>query len=93
MAKINVTGSAYRVARGKAEMARDNKWQKTAKLTTKKDRELKKGEPAGKGIEESGVRDPNTTPAADPGSSGQGKANELKRPAAPNNNKEPQNKG
>jgi hypothetical protein len=88
MAKINVTGSAYRVARGKAEMARDNKWQKTAKLTTKKDRELKKGEPAGKSIEESGARDPKTTAAApDPGSSGQSKANELKGPEAPDKNK------
>ena len=54
MAKINVTGSAYRVPRGKAEMARDKKWQKTAKLTSKKSQELKKREPAGKGIEESG---------------------------------------
>jgi len=88
MAKINVTGSAYRVARGKGEMARDNKWQKTAKLTTKKDRELKKVEPAGKGIEESGVRNPITTPVAeDPGSSVQGKANELKGPEAPDKNK------
>jgi hypothetical protein len=43
MAKINLTASAYRVARGKAEIARDAKWLKTAKLTTKKDRELKKG--------------------------------------------------
>jgi hypothetical protein len=94
MAKINVKASAYRVARGKGEMARDKKWQKTAKLMTKKDRELKKGEPAGKGIEGSGGRDQNKTPGTeDPGSLGQGIATELKRPAAPNNNKEPQNKG
>jgi hypothetical protein len=65
MAKINVRGSAYRVARGKGEMARDKKWQKTAKLTTKKDRELKKGEPAEKGIEESEVRNPIITPGAE----------------------------
>jgi hypothetical protein len=87
MAKINVTASAYRVARGKGEMARDKKWQKTAKLTSKKSQESKKREPAGKGIEESGVRDPNTTPAADPGSLGQGKANEPLVPAAPDKNK------
>jgi hypothetical protein len=84
MAKINVTGSAYRVARGKGEMARDKKWQKTAKLTTKKDRELKKGELAGKGIEESEVRNPPIPPVAeDPGSSVQGKASEPIVPAAP----------
>ena len=74
MAKINVTASAYRVARGKAEMARDAKWQKTAKLTAKKSQELKKREPAGKGIEETG-------------SSVQGKASEPIVPEAPDNNK------
>ena len=90
MAKINVTASAYRVARGKGEMARDNKWQKTAKLTTKKDRELKKGELAGKGIEESEVRDPNKAPVAeDSGSSVQGKANEPIAPSAPDKVKSP----
>jgi hypothetical protein len=90
MAKINVTGSAYRVARGKGEMARDNKWQKTAKLTTKKDRELKKGELAGKGIEEIDERDPKATTAApDPGSSVQGKASEPIMPAAPDKIKSP----
>jgi hypothetical protein len=90
MAKINVTASAYRVARGKGEMARDKKWQKTAMLTTKKDRELKKGEPAGKGIEESEVRNPIITPVAeDPGSSAQGKANEPIVPAAPDKIKSP----
>lgn len=79
MAKINVTGSAYRVARGKAEMARDAKWLKTAKLTTKKSQESKKREPAGKGIDGSGGRDQNKTPGAeDPGSLDQGKANEKR---------------
>jgi hypothetical protein len=88
MAKINVTASAYRVARGKAEMARDAKWQKTAKLTAKKSQELKKREPAGKGIEESGVRDPNTTPGAEkPASLDQGKAKGPLGPEAPDNNK------
>ena len=42
MAKINLTASVYRVARGKAEIAREEKWQKSAKLTTKKRLELKK---------------------------------------------------
>jgi hypothetical protein len=84
MAKINVKASAYRVARGKAEMARDKKWQKTAKLMTKKDRELKKGEPAEKGNDGSGGRDQNQTPGTeDPGSSGQGIANEPLVPQAP----------
>ncbi len=88
MAKINVTGSAYRVARGKAEIARDKKWQKTAKLTTKKNQELKKHEPAGKGIEESGGRDQTISPGAeDPKSLDQGKATELIGPDAPDNNK------
>jgi len=88
MAKINVTASAYRVARGKGEMARDNKWQKTAKLTSKKSQELKKREPAAKGIEESGARDPNKAPAAEGhGSSVQGKASEPIVPEAPDNNK------
>jgi hypothetical protein len=90
MAKINVTASAYRVARGKGEMARDKKWQKTAKLTSKKSQELKKREPAGKGIEESEVRNPIITPAAEgPGSSVQGKANEPIVPAAPDKVKSP----
>jgi len=88
MAKINVRGSAYRVARGKAEIARDIKWLKTAKLTTKKSQDMKKREAAGKGIEESEVRNPTITPVAeDPGSSVQGKANEPIVPAAPDNNK------
>jgi hypothetical protein len=90
MAKINVTGSAYRVARGKAEMARDKKWQKTAKLTTKKNQELKKREPAAKEIDGSGGQDQNKTPGAEePKSLDQGKATELKGPNAPDNNKKP----
>ncbi|MBE3110799.1 MAG: hypothetical protein IMZ46_09870 [Acidobacteria bacterium] len=90
MAKINVRGSAYRVARGKGEMARDKKWQKTAKLTTKKDRELKKGEPAEKGIEESGGQDQNKTPGAeDPKNLAKGKATKLMGPEAPDNTKKP----
>jgi hypothetical protein len=54
MAKINLTASAYRVARGKAEIVREGKWLKTAKLTTKKSLELKKRKPAEKGIDGSG---------------------------------------
>jgi hypothetical protein len=89
MAKINVTGSAYRVARGKAEIAREEKWLKTAKLTTKKNQELKKRKLAEKGIDGSGGRDQNKTPGAeDPGSLGQGKSNEPLGPEAPDNNKE-----
>jgi len=94
MAKINVKASAYRVARGKGEMARDEKWLKTAKLTTKKSQESKKREPAGKSIDGSGGRDQNKTPGAeDSVSLAKGKATELTSPEAPNNNKEPQNKG
>lgn len=89
MAKINLTASTYRVAKGKAEIARDVKWLKTAKLTTKKSQELKKREPAGKGIDGSGGRDQNKTPGAkDPGSLSQGKSNEPLGPEAPDNNKE-----
>jgi hypothetical protein len=89
MAKINVRGLAYRVARGKAEIARDKKWQKMAKLTTKKSQESKKREPAGteKGIEESVGRDQNKTLGAeDPGSLSQGKSNEPLGPEAPDKN-------
>jgi hypothetical protein len=90
MAKINLTASAYRVARGKAEMARDAKWLKTAKLTTKKSQELKKHEPAGKGIEESGGQDQNKTPGTeDPKNLAKGKATKLMGPEAPDNNKKP----
>jgi len=89
MAKINVTGSAYRVVRGKSEIARDVKWLKTAKLTTKKSQELKKREPAGKGIDGSGGRDQNKIPGAEDSESlAKGKATELMGPDAPDNNKE-----
>jgi hypothetical protein len=89
MAKINLTASTYRVARGKAEIARDVKWLKTAKLTTKKSQELKKREPAGKGIDGSEGRNQNKTPGAkDPGSLSQGKSNEPLGPEAPDNTKE-----
>ena len=66
MARINTTGSAYRVARRKAEIARDEKWLKTAKLTAKKNQELKKPKPADKapGAEDMGREAPdnNTKP-------------------------------
>jgi hypothetical protein len=89
MAKINLTASSYRVARGKAEIAREEKWLKKAQLTTKKNQELKKNKPAGKGIDQSGGRDQNKTPGAeDPGSLDQGKAAELMGPEASDNNKE-----
>jgi len=55
MARINTTGSAYRVARRKSEIARDAKWLKTAKLTAKKNQELKKPKPAEKSIETPGA--------------------------------------
>lgn len=73
MARINTTASAYRVARGKAETARDEKWRKTAKLTAKKNQELKKRKPAEKSIDGSGGRDQN----------------ELMGPEAPDKNKKP----
>jgi hypothetical protein len=79
MAKINLTASAYRVARGKAEIAREEKWLKSAKLTTKKSQELKKRKPAGKDIDRSGG----------PKNLDQGKATELMGPEAPDNNKKP----
>jgi len=72
MAKMNVRASTYRVTRGKAEIAREAKWQKTAKLATKKRLEMKKPEPAEKGIE---------------GSSGQDKAPEPIEAKAPDNKK------
>jgi hypothetical protein len=90
MARINTTASAYRVARGKAEIARDAKWLKTAKLTAKKNQELKKRKPAGKSIDRSGGRDQNKTPGAeDPESLDKGNATELMGPEAPDNNKKP----
>lgn len=72
MAKMNVGASTYRVKRGKAEIAREAKWQKTAKLAIKKRLEMKKPEPAEKSAE---------------GSSGQGKAPEPIEPKAPDNKK------
>jgi hypothetical protein len=72
MAKMNVGASTYRVARGKAELARDAKWQKTEKQATKKRLEMKKREPAKKDIE---------------GSPGQDKAPEPVEPKAPDNKK------
>ena len=89
MAKINLRASAYRVARGKAEIAREEKWLKTAKLTTKKSQELKKREPAGKGIDGSEGRDRNKIPGAEnPGSLDRAKATEVMGPDSPDNNKE-----
>jgi hypothetical protein len=74
MAKISLKASVYRVARGKAEIAREEKWQKTAKSATKRRLELKKRN--------------NITPGAkDPESLSQGKATELIGPEAPDNNK------
>jgi hypothetical protein len=88
MAKISLTASAYRVARGKAEIAREAKWQKTAKLTTKKRLESKKREPTEKGIEGSGNRDQKIAKGAeDPKSLSQGKATELIGPEAPDDKK------
>jgi len=72
MAKMGLRASTYRVARGKAEIAREAKWQKTAKLATKKRLEMKKPGPADKGIE---------------GSSSQGKAPEPVEPEAPDKKK------
>lgn len=72
MAKMGLRASTYRVARGKAEIAREAKWQKTAKLATKKNLEMKKRGPSEKGIE---------------GSSGQGKAPEVNKAEAPDNKK------
>lgn len=51
MAKMGLRASTYRVARGKAEIAREAKWQKTAKLATKKRLEMKKPGAAEKGVE------------------------------------------
>ncbi len=57
MARVNTTGSAYRVARRKAEIARDERWLKTAKLTAKKSQESKKRQPAEKSIETPAAED------------------------------------
>ncbi len=89
MARINLTASSYRVARGKAEIARDAKWLKKAKLTTKKGRELRKPEPSGKGIDGSGGQDQNITPGAeDREGLDKSKANEPTGHEAPDNKKE-----
>ena len=86
MAKINLTASTYKVARGKAEIAREAKWLKKAQLTTKKNQELKKRQHAVKGVDQSGGQDQNKVPAAeDQGSSDQDKATEIKGPEAPDN--------
>ena len=88
MPKLNLTASAYRVARGKAEMAREAKWQRTAKLTTKKRLESKKPEPAEKAIEGSGGPNRQTAPGADdPKSSSQGRTSEVPGPETPEKDK------
>jgi hypothetical protein len=89
MAKINLTASTYRVARGKAEIAREERWLKRAQLTTKKRRESKTREPEEKRIDQSGERDRNKAAGAgDPGSLDRGEAVEQKEPEAPDDNKE-----
>jgi len=88
MAKISLTASAYRVARGKAEIAREGKWQKTAKLATKKHLELKKRHAAEKSNKGSGGLNQNIAPGAeDPESLSPGKATELIGPIALDNDK------
>ncbi len=88
MPKVNLTASVYRVPRGKAEIAREAKWQKTAKLTTKKRLESKEREPAEKAGEGSGGPNRTKAPGAeDPESSGQAGAHEVKGPEAPEKNK------
>jgi len=84
MAKLNLTASAYRVARGKAEIAREAKWQKTAKLTTKKRLESKEREPSEKITKGSGGPNQQLAPGAeDPRSLSQGQATEAIGPEAP----------
>lgn len=88
MAKISLKASAYRVARRKSEIARDEKWLKMSRLRTKESQELKKREPEGKAIDGSGGRDQDKNPGAeDPGSLDQGKATEPRGPEAPDNTK------
>ncbi len=88
MAKINLTASAYRVARGKAEIAREERWQKTAKLATKKRLEMKKRKSAEKGNKGSGGLDPNLAPGVeDSESSSPRKATEFIGTKAPEDNK------
>jgi hypothetical protein len=75
MARINATGSAYRVKRGKAEIAREAKWQKSAKLATKKRLESK-------------TLKPEETPGpADADKPDSGKAAGAVEPKAPDKNK------
>lgn len=62
MPKLNVGASAYQVRRGKAEIARAAKWQKTAKLTTKKSLESKNPKPGEKDIGSGGSQDSKKTP-------------------------------
>jgi hypothetical protein len=57
MARINMTGSAYRVPKRKSEIARDEKWLRAAKLTAKKSREARKPKPAEKTVETPGAED------------------------------------
>jgi hypothetical protein len=88
MPKLNLTASAYRVARRKGEIAREAKWQKTAKLTSKKSLESRTPKPEEKVSE--GRNDPNrpTAPEAeDPGSPLQGKTAEIIGPKAPDQKK------
>lgn len=88
MAKLNLTASAYRVARGKAEIAREAKWQKTAKLMTKKRLESRMPKPEEKAIEGSGGLSQQPAPGAeDPKSSSQGKATEPIGPENPDDHK------
>jgi hypothetical protein len=54
MARLNLTASAYRIARRRSEIAREEKWRKTADVVTKKRLEEKKRRPAEPGIEGSG---------------------------------------
>lgn len=88
MAKINLTASVYRLARGKAEIAREAKWQKSAKLTSKKRLESKMPKPGEKAIEGSSGPNQQMAPEAeDPRNPLQGKAAELIGPKAPDNKK------
>lgn len=88
MPKINLTASLYRVPRRKAEIAREAKWQKTAKLTTKKRLESQLPKPEEKAVEGSGGPDRPAAPGPDdPKSSSQGQAPEVIGPKAPEKKK------
>jgi hypothetical protein len=87
MPKLNLTASAYRVARGKAEMAREAKWQKTAKLTTKKRLESKTPKPEEKAIEGSGPNRQMAPGAEGPKNSSQGRTSQVPGPEAPEKDK------